>query len=60
MTIIVHIVPHAQDIRISATKSAIVLSTIGGVSMAGRFISGDFRNQICNCSLYYWRREHGR
>jgi len=40
MTIIVHIVPHAQDIRISATKAAIVLSTIGGVSMAGRFISG--------------------
>jgi len=40
MTIIVHIVPHAQDIKVSATKAAIVLSTIGGVSMAGRFITG--------------------
>jgi len=40
MTIIVHIVPHAQDIRVSATKAASVLSTIGGVSMAGRFITG--------------------
>jgi len=40
MTIIVHIVPHAQDIRISATRAATVLSTIGGVSMAGRFITG--------------------
>ena len=40
MTIIVHIVPHAQDIRISATIAATILSTIGGVSMAGRFITG--------------------
>ena len=40
MTIIVHIVPHAQDIRVSATKAASVLSAIGGVSMAGRFITG--------------------
>lgn len=40
MTIIVHIVPHAQDIRVSATRAASVLSTIGGVSMAGRFITG--------------------
>ena len=40
MTIIVHIVPYAQDIRVSATKAASVLSAIGGVSMAGRFITG--------------------
>ncbi len=40
MSIIVHIVPHAQDIKISATRAATVLSTIGGVSMAGRFITG--------------------
>jgi len=40
MTIIVHIVPHAQDAKVSATKAASVLSIIGGVSMAGRFITG--------------------
>ncbi|MGM0382815.1 MAG: MFS transporter [Thermodesulfobacteriota bacterium] len=40
LTIIVHIVPHAQDIRISPTKAATVLSTIGGISMIGRFITG--------------------
>jgi MFS family permease len=40
MTITVHIVPHAQDIRVSATRAATVLATIGGVSMVGRFITG--------------------
>jgi MFS family permease len=40
LMIMVHIVPHAQDIRVSATKAAGILSTIGGVSMVGRFISG--------------------
>jgi MFS family permease len=40
MSIIVHIVPHAQDIRISAARAASVLAVIGGVSMAGRFITG--------------------
>ena len=35
-----HIVPHAQDLKISATRAATILSTIGGVSMAGRFITG--------------------
>jgi len=39
MTIMVHIVPHAQDIRISATRAASVLATIGGVSMVGQFIT---------------------
>jgi len=40
LTIIVHIVPHAQDIGVSATRAAGVLATIGGVSMVGRFITG--------------------
>ena len=40
MSILVHIVPHAQDIRISATSAASVLAMIGGVSMAGRFFTG--------------------
>jgi len=40
MSILIHIVPHARDIGISPHKAAGVLSTIGAVSMAGRFISG--------------------
>jgi MFS family permease len=40
MSIMVHIVPHAQDIRISETSAASVLALIGGVSMAGRFFTG--------------------
>nr|NJM00851.1 MFS transporter [Desulfobacula sp.] len=40
MSILVHIVPHGRDIGISAHKAASVLSAIGGVSMAGRFITG--------------------
>ena len=40
MSIMVHIVPHARDIGLSASRAAWVLSTIGGVSMIGRFIAG--------------------
>ena len=40
MTVMVHIVPFAREIKVSATRAAGVLSTIGGVSMAGRFMSG--------------------
>ncbi len=40
MSILVHIVPHGRDIGISPHKAAGVLSAIGGVSMAGRFITG--------------------
>jgi len=40
MVILVHIVPYARDIGISGAKAAATLSIIGGVSMAGRFITG--------------------
>ena len=40
MSIMVHIVPHARDIGVSAPKAAAVLSTIGGISMLGRFVIG--------------------
>jgi MFS family permease len=40
LIIIVHIVPHAQDMGVSSTRAASVLSMIGGVSMAGRLITG--------------------
>ena len=40
MLVVMHIVPFTIDIEVSPTRAAGVLSTIGGVSMAGRFISG--------------------
>jgi MFS family permease len=40
MIVMVHIVPLARDIGISPTRAAGILSTIGGVSMGGRFLSG--------------------
>jgi predicted MFS family arabinose efflux permease len=40
MLVMVHIVPFAQDIKVSATRAAFVLFIIGGVSMAGRFVCG--------------------
>ncbi len=40
MSIIIHIVPHARDIGLSAHQASGALSTIGGVSMIGRFVSG--------------------
>jgi MFS family permease len=46
LSIMVHIVPHAQDIGASAAKAAGVLATIGGVSMVGRLASGIFVDRI--------------
>lgn len=40
MIIIVHIVPHARDIKISVTNAASILSAIGGASIASRMAAG--------------------
>lgn len=40
LIIMVHIVPHAMDVGISTTIAAGILSAIGGISMAGRFVIG--------------------
>jgi MFS family permease len=39
-TVLVHIVPHAADLGISAIQSAGILSIIGGVSLASRILIG--------------------
>ncbi|MCF6246668.1 MAG: MFS transporter [Desulfobacula sp.] len=39
-TVLIHIVQHAIDLGISSTVSAGILSTIGGVSIFGRFLMG--------------------
>ncbi len=45
-TIIVHIVPYATDIGISAASAANILATIGGTSIAGRIIMGSAADRI--------------
>ncbi len=40
ISIVIHIVPYLRDLGISSHKAAGVLSTIGAVSMLGRFVSG--------------------
>ena len=48
LTIMVHIVPHAIDIGISSAAAAGILSTIGGVSIAGRLLVGAAIDRIGN------------
>ncbi len=40
ITIMTHIAPHAMDIGISRTAAALIVSIIGGTSIAGRLIMG--------------------
>ena len=47
-TILIHIVPHVMDQGISAANAAKVLSTIGALSIAGRFIMGGAGDRIGN------------
>jgi MFS family permease len=47
-TILVHIVSHATDIGIAPTSAATILSTIGGVSIAGRLALGTTSDRIGN------------
>jgi MFS family permease len=45
-TILLHIVQHAIDLGISAPSASSVLATIGGVSIAGRFLMGSAGDRI--------------
>lgn len=45
-TVMVHIVPHAMDQGIKPAIAASVLSTIGGVSILGRFVMGMVNDKI--------------
>ena len=47
-TMLVHIVPHAIDIGISAVSAASILSVIGGLSIAGRIGMGSASDRIGN------------
>ena len=47
-TVMVHIYPHAVDLGISGAVAATILTTIGGGSIAGRFIMGSAGDRIGN------------
>ncbi len=47
-TILVHIVPHATDLGISATNAANILAIIGGVGIPSRLIMGSVADRIGN------------
>lgn len=46
--IMVHIVPHATDLGISAASAANILATIGGMSIVGRVVLGTAADRIGN------------
>jgi len=46
--IMVHIVPHATDLGISAASAANILAGIGGVSIVGRFVMGSAGDRAGN------------
>lgn len=48
LIIMVHIVPYATDLGIYSTTAAGILSTIGGISMVGRFVIGIAIDRIGN------------
>jgi len=48
--IMVHIVPHAIELGISAAVAASILATIGGVSIAGRIMIGSAGDRVGNKS----------
>ena len=47
-TVLLHIVPHAIDLGIPRSGATQVLATIGGLSIAGRFIMGFVSDRIGN------------
>jgi MFS family permease len=46
LSVMVHIVPHAIGMGISAIQASIILSIMGGVSFAGRLIMGSVSDRI--------------
>ena len=47
-TILMHVVPHAIDLGISPSNAAKVLSTLGALSIAGRFLMGAAGDRVGN------------
>lgn len=52
MTIMVHIVPHATDLGISATTAANILATMGGALLVGSVLLGGIADRLGNRQTY--------
>ena len=52
-TIMIHIVPHGIDLGLSAANAAKVLSTLGALSIAGRFLMGVAGGRIGNIKAIF-------
>jgi len=52
-TMIVHIVPHATDLGISAATAAVILAVSGGTSIAGNLALGSAGDRIGNRAAYF-------
>jgi MFS family permease len=48
----VHIVPHATDLGISAASAANILATIGGMSIVGKVVLGGIADRIGNRQVF--------
>ena len=48
MVVMVHIIPHATDFGISATKAASIIAIIGGAGIIGRIMMGSVGDRIGN------------
>jgi len=51
-TIMVHIAPHATDLRFSAATSANILATVGGGGVIGRLVLGSVADKIGNRQVF--------
>jgi len=52
-TMIVHIVPHATDLGISAATAAVILAVSGGTSIAGNLVLGSAGDRSGNRPVYF-------
>jgi len=50
--VLVHIVPHATDLGISAASAANILATVGGLSIIGRVVLGSAADRIGNRQVF--------
>lgn len=52
LTLLVHIVPHAIDLGITAATAASILATIGGTQIVGQIVLGIVADRIGNKQVY--------
>jgi MFS family permease len=52
MAIVVHIVPHAIDLKVSAINAANILALMGGVGILGNYILGSLADRIGNRQVF--------